>query len=73
MHRYEFQLRITSEQYLDYYRGRVRQVLVECGDGKKVQFPAAMLQRFVTQDGISGNFVLTCDEQFKNSRLERPT
>ena len=71
MHRYEFQLRITAEQYLDYYRGTVRQVLVECNDGKKVQFPAALLQRFITQDGIHGDFALTCDEQFKNSRLER--
>ena len=71
MHRYEFQLRITAEQYLGYYRGTVRQVLVECNDGTTVQFPAALLQRFVTQDGIRGNFVLTCDEQFKNSRLER--
>jgi len=70
MHRYEFQLRITADQYLDYYRG-VRLVLAECNNGQKVQFPAALLQRFVTQDGIRGNFVLTCDEQFKNSQLER--
>jgi len=71
MHRYEFQLRITAGQYLDYYRGTVRQVLVECNNGQKVQFPAALLQRFVTQDGISGNFVLICDGQYKNSRVER--
>ena len=58
MHRYEFQLRISAYQYLDYYRGTVRQVLVECSDGRKVQFPASLLQRFVTQDGIRGNFVL---------------
>jgi hypothetical protein len=73
MPRYEFQLRITAEQYLDYYRGTVRQVLVECYDGQKVQFPAALLQRFVTQDGIRGNFVLICDEQHKHSRVERQT
>jgi hypothetical protein len=71
MHRYEFQLRITADQYLDYYRGTVRQVLVECHDGQKVQFPASLLQRFVTQEGIRGNFVLICDEQHKNSRVER--
>ena len=44
---------------------------MECIDGQKVQFPAALLQRFVTQDGIRGNFVLTCDELFKHSRVER--
>ncbi|MDR3456233.1 MAG: DUF2835 family protein [Verrucomicrobiae bacterium] len=71
MHRYEFRLRITADQYLDYYRGTVRQVFVECNNGQTVQFPAALLQRFVTHEGISGNFVLICDEQFKNSRVER--
>jgi hypothetical protein len=71
MPRYEFQLRISADQYLGYYRGTVRQVLVECQDGQMVQFPAALLQRFVTQEGIRGNFVLSCDEQHKNSRVER--
>jgi hypothetical protein len=71
MHRYEFYLRISADQYLDYYRGTVRQVLVECSAGQKVQFPASLLQRFVTTEGIRGNFVLTCDEQHKSSRLER--
>jgi hypothetical protein len=46
----------------------VRQVLVECNNGQKVQFPASLVQRFVTQEGIRGNFVLICDEQHKNSR-----
>jgi len=71
MHRYEFQLRITADQYLDYYRGTIRHVIVECYDGKKVQFPASLLQRFVAADGIRGDFVLTCDEQHKNSQVER--
>ena len=71
MKRYEFQLRITPTRYLDYYRGTVRQVIVECSNGQRVQFPAALLQRFVTPDGIRGNFVLTCDAQHKQARLER--
>jgi len=71
MHRYEFQLRISAGRYLDYYRGTVRLVLAECSNGQKVQFPAALLQRFVTQDGICGNFVLICDDLHKHSRIER--
>ena len=71
MHRYEFSLRLTADQYLDYYRGTARQVLVRCTTGQKVQFPASLLQQFVTTEGISGTFALTCDEQFRNSRLER--
>ena len=71
MNRYEFHLRISPDQYLDYYRGTVRQVVVRCTGGLSVQFPAALLQRFVTPEGIHGDFVLTCDGQHKNSRLER--
>ena len=71
MNRYEFQLRITPEQYLDYYRGTVRQVVVRCTTGQTVQFPASLLQRFVSTEGIHGRFVLTCDERNQNPRLER--
>jgi hypothetical protein len=71
MNRYEFYLRITAEQYLDYYRGTARHVIVRCTTGQNVQFPASLLQKFVTQDGISGHFVLTCDEHNRDSRLER--
>ncbi len=73
MNRYEFHLRITPEQYLGYYRGSVRQVLVRCRSGQTVQFPASLLQRFVTPEGIHGDFVLTCDENHKGAGLERMT
>jgi hypothetical protein len=71
MNRYEFQLHISPEAYLDYYRGTIRQVLVRCASGQTVQFPAALLQRFVTPEGIHGAFVLTCDEQHKGASLQR--
>jgi hypothetical protein len=71
MNRYEFHLRISSNQYLDYYRGTARRIVVRCNRGLSIQFPASLLQRFVTENGIHGDFVLTCDEHHKNSRLER--
>ncbi len=71
MNRYEFHLRISSEQYLDYYRGTVRHVVARCASGQTVQFPAALLQRFITPDGIHGDFVLACDEHHKNPTLKR--
>lgn len=71
MNRYEFHLRISAEQYLDYYRGAVRHVLARCATGQTVQFPAGLLQPFVTAEGIHGNFALTCDENNRNPRLER--
>jgi hypothetical protein len=73
MKRYEFRLQISADQYLDYYRGVARHVVVMCRNGKTVQFPASLLQRFVTEEGIHGDFVLTCDEEHKGADLRRLT
>lgn len=71
MKRFEFQLDISADRYLSYYRGTVSQVIVQCFNGMSVQFPALMLTPFVSTRGIQGNFVLTCDDDFKGSRLKR--
>ena len=71
MHRFEFHLRIPPAKYQDYYRGAIRHVRAQCTTGQSVQFPASLLQKFVTLDGIAGNFVLTCDENNKCISLER--
>jgi hypothetical protein len=73
MKRFEFQLDISAQRYLSYYRGTVRQVVVQCKDGVSVQFPAAFLTQFVAVNGIHGDFVLTCDDSFKGSALQRLT
>jgi len=71
MNRYEFQLHITSDAYLDYYRGTARHVIARCADGRTVQFPASRLQEFVTTEGIHGTFVLNCDEKNKCVSFQR--
>ena len=71
MNRYEFQLHISPEAYLDYYRDTSRQAIVRCTSGQTVQFPAALLQRFVSREGIHGAFALTCDEHHKCLGLQR--
>ena len=71
MNRYEFHLAISPGQYLDYYRGVMRHVVVRSTSGQTVQFPASLLQRFVTNAGVHGDFVLTCDENHKCLGLER--
>ena len=71
MKRFEFVLSISSQQYLQYYRGSVRQVLAQSTGGVTVQFPAALLTPFVTSAGISGRFVLTCEEGGRGAELQR--
>jgi len=71
MNNYEFPLSISSEQCLAYYRGTVRHVIARSASGQTVQFPASLLQRFVTQEGIHGRFQLLCDENNKCIELRR--
>jgi len=71
MKRFEFNLRITSDRYLEYYRGHVRHVVARCTTGQTVQFPASLLQKYVGPDGINGNFTLMCDDQNKCLELLR--
>ena len=71
MHRYEFDLHISPAEYLDYYRGVATQVIARSASGETVRFPASLLQPFLLPDGIHGRFVLTCDEHYKHSHLQR--
>jgi hypothetical protein len=71
MQRYEFCLNISPAAYLDYYRGLVRSVMVTTRNGQTLQFPAALLQKFVTDAGINGHFVLLCDANNKCVELQR--
>jgi len=71
MPRYAFQLHLSSEQYLEYYRGTAKSVVARATSGQTVQFPASLLQRFVTPDGIHGEFVLVCDDQHKCLSMHR--
>jgi hypothetical protein len=73
MKRFEFHLRMSHQQYLDYYRGAIKHVVVQCHSGVKIQFPAALLTPFVSPSGVSGHFVLTCDENGKGSHIQRLT
>ena len=71
MPRHEFHLRLSPEAYLDYYRGVVQAVLVTTKTGVALQFPAGLLRRFVTTDGIEGDFVLTTDANNRCGDLQR--
>jgi hypothetical protein len=71
MMRFEFGLAISSQEYLQYYRGSISKVIATCADGKTVQFPAGLLTPFVTTAGIRGRFVLTCDDGGKGAVLNR--
>ena len=71
MKRFQFHLQISPERYLDYYRGTARVVVTRSDEGRIVQFPASLLQRFVSPEGVRGCFVLTCDDNNKCIELRK--
>lgn len=62
---------ITAEQYLDYYKGYASNVQAVALDGRRIQFPAALLRQFLTSTGINGRFVLAFDAQHKLAGIKQ--
>ena len=71
MNEYRFRLAIPAEQYLAYYEGAAREVIVTLADGQRLQFPADALRSFVTREGVYGEFVLRVNAQNKLQSIER--
>jgi hypothetical protein len=68
----EFDLSISRDEFLKHYRAQGRvQVTVTALDGRRVRFPAGILQRFVLSDGVHGRFVIYFDAQGRLSSIER--
>lgn len=57
----KFSLAIPREEYLSYYAGMAREVAVKAFDGRRIRFPAGILQQFVAHDGIHGVFEVEFD------------
>lgn len=66
-----FRLNLTAEQMRSYYEGVARQVIVRASDGRRVQFPAQWLRRFVTLDGVYGLFEMRFGDDRKLIDLRR--
>lgn len=58
-------LSISAEEYLRLYQGTAKVVVARAENGQRIQFPAAILQRFVTHIGINGRFCIEFDGQNK--------
>lgn len=64
-------LRIDADEYLRYYRGHARYVSCSARDGRSIQFPIPILNRFVTRDGINGSFNIQFDDNGKFVAITR--
>ncbi|GHF93031.1 DUF2835 domain-containing protein [Thalassotalea marina] len=62
MRHFYFSINITSYDFLPYYQGRVKDIVVTSDQGLRVQFPAMHLRPFLTRSGISGRFCLQTEQ-----------
>ncbi len=65
-HALRFQLSLSSEKYLKYYKGQANSIQVWSLDNKRIRFPASTVRQFLTHDGIHGLFEIRFD---KNNKL----
>ena len=66
-----FKLTLSSNEFLRYYQGSARQIIVTANDGRRITFPVEHLRAFVTHAGIDGEFELRFDHRQRFVSLQR--
>jgi len=64
-------LGISADEYLRIYQGSARFIQAISTEGKRVRFPANILQPFVTREGVYGDFAIVCDGEHRFKRIVR--
>jgi len=67
---FTFSMKLSNDEYQSYYRGIARNIIVMTHQGVSVKFPASAMRSFVTNEGISGNFIITMDSDNKLVSLQ---
>lgn len=62
---------IAPEEYQRLYAGTAKTVSTQSADGRRVQFPANILRRFVTREGIRGRFIIRFSDDNRFESIER--
>ena len=68
---YFVRLDITAAEFENYYAQNIDSVLAWSHTGQKIQFPANILQSFVSHSGIHGTFKIVIDRQSKFKEIHK--
>lgn len=71
MPEYIFSVSVSAEEYMSYYSGHIKYVIVHDSYGRRVQLPANVFRPFVTHNGIHGRFKVTVGADHKLQQIER--
>lgn len=58
-------LAVSAQDYQSYYSGQIKQVVAYTVDGRRVRFPANILQHVVSHEGVYGRFQIQFDGEGK--------
>jgi len=56
---------ITKDEWMKIYRGETNLVHAKSRDGRSIQFPANILSKYTTHNGIEGSFVINFNDEGK--------
>lgn len=68
---YTITLDISADAYQRMYRGEALHVLALDTQGRRVQFPALSLRKFVTTEGVRGTFLIRVDADNRLVDIQR--
>ena len=71
MPRVVFDIRISPEEFQRLYAGSAKTVACRSEDGRRVRFPASILRRFVTREGVKGRFSVEFSDDNRFVSIER--
>ena len=71
MHQITVDLAISALDYQSYYSGQIKQVVAYTTDGRRVRFPANILQHVVSHEGVYGRFQINFSDKGKFLSIQR--
>lgn len=66
-----FKLHLEYDQFLAVYQGIAKNVIATADDGRRIQFPANNIKRYLTKEGIHGYFQMELSPQNKFVSISR--
>ncbi|MDX2426821.1 MAG: DUF2835 domain-containing protein [Cycloclasticus sp.] len=66
-----FKLAIPAEKYLSVYKGHAKTISTLSIDGRRVEFSAENVRRFLTHDGVYGVFEMEISAEQKFLAIKR--
>ena len=62
---------ITKDEWMKIYRGETNIVYAKSRDGRSIQFPANILSKYTTHNGIEGSFVISFNDNGKFQSINK--